>query len=424
MSDASRPASSLCYPGKRIELHQDATFEVTTVTQVDGNRVGVCERACSFGPCEAMVVFFGERFVASAYLIPAVRGAEVVIETGFVPINARSAPRVEVSLAGTYYLHPPSVGIPMEIRDLSVSGVAISVIPDQHPSPGQRRMISFRLVDRDIKAVIELVAVEADLWRARFCKLALSDEDAIARLVMSSQLERRHKLSDLEIRTSSSLDLETRLEFPLIESISWKDDACTLEVGSLSATVMVPAAAHAERHRIDSLIGVARVGDPRDFAHLLGLTTSDVIVRDSVLTPYLVLCARHRNMSVAEVLMSWVKGIQEPLTQTMAGQPETRSVVERSQHDRSVAMVPSQPSSGPVGYSCGVAVFRELVPELPTESFGAMDSGLWMDPIALVLLIRELGFAVMRPIWPTLTSNSDGAEVFEAFATFGAGALS
>jgi hypothetical protein len=418
MSAESRPPASLCYAGKRIELRQDAEIVVTAVTQVNGNRVGVGERVGSFGPCEVMVVFFGERFMAKGTLIPAVAGSEVVIETDFVPTNVRSAPRVDVSLIGTYYLRPPSVGIPMEILDLSISGVAISPMPDLRPSPRQRQMISFHLGDREIKAVIEMVTTEADRWRARFCKLALSDEDAIARFVMSRQLERRSVLSALEIRTPSSLDLQTRLEFPLIESISWTEDTCTLWAGSVSATVMVPPSARVERDRIGSLVGLARIGDPRDFAHLVKLMTSDVVVRDSVMTPYLVTCARHKGTSVTEVLVTYTEGLGTPSVKAIVAELKALSLANQPSRDLPTVMAPS---SELVGCSCGVAVVRGSTPVSVTAAPSAVSMGSWMDPIELVLLIQGLESVAVRPIWPTSISNGDGKEVFEAFASLTAG---
>ncbi|WP_298344865.1 hypothetical protein [Ferrimicrobium sp.] len=419
MNDEPRTPGQLCYPGKRIELHFDGQIVVTAVIRVDGQRLGVGERVLSVGPCQVMVVFFGERFLATGVVIPAIVGSEVVIESGFVPMNARSAPRVNVVLAGTYYTRPPSVGIPMQVLDLSVTGVAIEPIPKQHPLLSQRQMISFHLGDREIKTVIEFVAVEVSLWRARFLKLALSDEDAIAMFVMSRQVDRRKSLSDLEIRTSSSLDLETRLEFPLIESISWSHEACTLRTGSSSATVMVPPSPQTDRDRIVSLVGTARVGDPRDFAHLLGLVTMDIRVIDSVMVAYLVLSARYKGISVVELLLSYAQG-REDLSVTTASTQFASLTTNSAVADPSS---PAAPTPELVGYSCGIAVYRgvhneEFVPA--TSPPEALRTALWMDPIALVLLVQQLVSVDVRPAWPTLTAGGDGKEVLEAFVSLAA----
>jgi hypothetical protein len=422
MSEEARPPGSLCYPGKRIELHHDGKVVEAAVDWVDGQRVGIGKRVPSYGPCELMLVFFGERFIANGIMMPAVAGTEVVVEADFVPINIRSAPRVNVSLAGTYYLRPPSVGIPMEIVDLSVSGVAISPILNEDPSPGQRRMISFGLNDREIKTVIELVAIEADRWRARFLKLALSDEDAIAGFVMGRQVHRRNALSALEVRTSSSLDLETRLEFPLIESIDWTLNACTLGAGSVSGTVIVPSSPDAEREHITSLVGVARLGDPRDFAHLLRRVTLDVVACDSVMAAYLVVCARYRGISVAELLVSWVHNLGEPSVQAISRQLETLLLDNGQVGDRSTT---ARPSSQSLGCSCGMAVARgghgDTPPVLPSGAPNPMSPDRWVDPIAFVVLIQQLGLAEIYPIWPTLTANDDGMEVVLAFTSLAVG---
>ncbi|WP_298335945.1 hypothetical protein [Ferrimicrobium sp.] len=421
MSDESYLPGRLCYPGKRIELSLDEEITVTVVTRIDGQRVGIRGRLWRDGPCDVMVVFFGERFKATGIMMPAIVGSEVVIESDFVPMNARSAPRVSAVLAGTYYILPPSVGIPMQVLDLSVTGVAIEPISQQLPAPGQRQMISFHLGDREIKTVIEFVAIEDSLWRARFLKLALSDEDAIAKFVMTHQLDRRRSLSDLEIRTPSSLDLETRLEFPLIESISWSSNSCTLRTGSISATVMVPPSLPAARDRIGSLVGVARVGDPRDFAHLLGLVTSDTVVLDSTMAPYLVLSARCKGVNVLELLLSYVEGSEEIVA------PSIRPLSP----ELSPYSVPAHPpfadsnASTLMGYSCGIAVYQSfrgkasaLVASPPSEVIKG--DGPWIDPLALALLIQRLASVEVRPAWPTLTTSDDGVELFQAFASLAA----
>lgn len=418
MSDELQLPGRLCYRGKRVELRFDEAVVTTTVTRVDGQRLGIDVRLLSDGPCDVMVVFFGERFIASGRVMPAVVGSEVVIESGFVPMNARSAPRVSLTLAGTYYTRPPSVGIPMQVLDLSVTGVAIEPISQQLPAPAQRQMISFHLDGREIKTVIEFVAIEDSLWRARFLKLALSDEDAIAKFVMTHQVDRRKSLSDLEFRTPSSLDLETRLDFPLIESISWSSNSCTLRTGSISATVMAPPSLLAARDRIASLIGVARVGDPRDLAHLVELVTSDRVALDSTMAPYLVLGARCQGVNVTELLLSYVEGGEEVVA------PSIRPLfLELSPHS-----VPAHPpftdsnASTLMGYSCGIAVYQNF----RGRAFAALTSqpseviegeGPWMDPIALARLIQRLNSVEVRPAWPTLTTNHDGMELFEGFAS-------
>jgi hypothetical protein len=369
----------------------------THVDFVDGMSIEVVDRVPSTF-CEIAVVFFGERFLASAEVATSVSGSRVHLDTEFRPVNVRSAPRISVDLGGTYLLRPPHIGVPLRIVDIATTGVALVPIGGQQPRVGERRMITFDVNGREVKSVIELVSVDPNLWRARFLKLALSDEDAIARLVIDRQVHRRRRLSSLEVSTPSSLDLETRFEYPLVDSIEWTEATCTLTAGTTSVTLEVPWVDERQRAQAASLVGLLRIGDPRDCAHMLRRLFVDDRARDSLLAPYLLLSARVKGVSVKELIASY-----------MAMVLQTRCSPEGSSLPAVVG--------GSSVYSSGVVV----LPPPDDGVDGDRDVGGWVDPIGLALVIRSTGVLRIESRWPALVESAEGRELVCAFASFAYG---
>lgn|GEM_PF-3695637 len=394
----------LCYPGKLVELKELPPPGIdddrwagrsmsTRVDFVDGMSIEVVDRVPRMS-CEIAVVCFGERFLARGEVVPSVSGSRVHLDREFRPVNVRSAPRIPVDLGGTYLLRPPHLGVPLRIVDIATTGLAIVPIRGQQPRIGDRRMIAFDINGREVKSVIEFVSLDPNLWRARFLKLALSDEDAIARLVIDRQVQRRHRLSTLEVSTPSSLDVETRFEYPLVDSIEWTDATCTLAAGTTSVTLGVPWVDERYRTQAASLVGLLRIGDPRDCAHVLRRLFVDDRARDSLLAPYLLLSARVKGISVQELIASYM---------TMALQ--TSCALDAS-------LLPAV-VGGPSVYSSGVII------QPPSDDDRGI--GVWVDPIVLALVARSTGAQLVKPRWPALADSAEGRELVCAFASFASG---
>ena len=263
--DEPSSIARLCYPGKVVELRHGDESLLAHVASIDSSALRLSENLPSFGACEVAVVFLGERYLGHARLVTDGDGISVlVVHDGLRTINVRSAPRVAVDLAGTYYLRPPTLGVPMRVVDISVSGLAILPVTGHDPAIDEHRMCSFGLGDREIKAVVRFVEITEELWRARFVKLGLSDEEAIASLVLSLQVHQRQRLSPLEIQTVSSLDVEDRLRYPLVEDIRVGESEIIFVANGSEVAVarsmqepLVPA-------EITALVGWLRCGDLRD----------------------------------------------------------------------------------------------------------------------------------------------------------------
>ncbi len=271
----SYPLDRLCYPGKAVEIRVSG-ISVSTVAFSVADATLVVTEACAEGACEIRLTFFSEPYVATGSIHSLDRGCEVVVDGGFVPLNDRSAPRVVVDLNGTYYLRPPMVGVPMEIVDLSVSGLAFLPMLDLTPKLFERRMISFALEGREIRTVIELVGVEPQVLRGRFLRLSVSDEEAIAGFVMARQVAERHKLSMLEVRTPSALDVVARRRYPLIEGVVVHEHALELSARGIQVEMQLPPSTAVNRQMLasalGSMVGEIRCGDLNDSFHCLSRT--------------------------------------------------------------------------------------------------------------------------------------------------------
>lgn len=268
----SLPLDRVCYPGKAVEIRVTALSVGTIVSSVDDATLAVAD-ACAEGACEVRLTFLSEPYVASGGIRSFDRGCEVVIDGGFVPLNDRSAPRVMVNLNGTYYLRPPMVGVPMEIVDLSVSGLALLPMHDLAPRLSERRMISFSLEGREIRTVFELIASQPQLLRGRFLRLSVSDEEAIAGYVMARQIAERQGLSMLEVRTPSALDVAARRRYPLLEGVVVHEHALELSARGIQVQMQLPMSIAANRQMLasalGSVVGKIRCGDLNDTFHYL-----------------------------------------------------------------------------------------------------------------------------------------------------------
>jgi hypothetical protein len=296
----------LCYPGKRIELRRDEAVVGSMVVAIHGEQILV-EGSLAEGECEVMVVFFAERYCAKGTVVRSVGrvcdGGEpvasfVVVEEGFALVNARSALRVAATLTGTYYLRPPALGVPCEVVDISVAGVALDPIAGESVDVGSRKMVSFDLKGREIRTVIEVVAVEPQRWRARFLKLGLSDEDAIASFIMATQVAKRQSLSSVEIRTSSSLDAVARLRYPVLEAARVATSTLTLSAGGQNVSLALPDSLKTRPLFLEGLVGVVRFGDFADICHFLTQSALDVDEVDVVAIGCAMLSAQLEGCSV------------------------------------------------------------------------------------------------------------------------------
>ena len=302
----SYPLDRLCYPGKAVEIRVSG-ISVSTVASSITDATLVFAEACAEGACEVRLTFLSEPYIATGDIHSLDRGCEVVIDGGFVPLNDRSAPRVAVDLNGTYYLRPPMVGVPMEIVDLSVSGLAFLPMLDLAPKLFERRMISFALEGREIRTVIELVGVEPQVFRGRFLRLSVSDEEAIAGYVMARQVAERHRLSMLEIRTPSALDVAARRRYPLLEGVVVHEHALELSARGIQVEMQLPPSTAVNRQMLastlGSMVGEIRCGDLNDSFHYLSCIGFGDESVDVAALGCLVLHSRLYECSPSELLL-------------------------------------------------------------------------------------------------------------------------
>ena len=295
----------LCYPGKAVEIRVSGITLSTVASSVTDATLGVAD-ACDEGACEVRLTFLSEPYVATGAIRSFDRGCEVVIDGGFTPLNDRSAPRVMVNLNGTYYLRPPMVGVPMEIVDLSVSGLALLPMHDLAPRLFERRMISFSLEGRKIRTVIELVGVEPQLLRGRFLRLSVSDEEAIAGYVMARQVAERQGLSMLEVRTPSALDVAARRRYPLVEGVVVHEHALELSARGNQIEMQLPPSTAVNRQMLasalGSMVGEIRCGDLNDNFHYLSRIGSGDEPVDFAALGCLLLHSRLYECSPSELL--------------------------------------------------------------------------------------------------------------------------
>ncbi len=284
-----------------IELHVARTRVFAHVAAVVEPGLRLRERLAYAGSCEVAVVFLGERYLGQGNVASDHEGS-VVMVTELYPTNARSAPRVAVDLAGTYYLRPPAVGVPMRVVDISISGLAIEPITGQQPARDELRMCSFGIGGREIKAVVAFVEITQELWRASFVKLGLSDEEAIAALVLHHQLSKRKQLSSLEVGVVSPLDLEDRLRYPLIERIDLGPSEVTYATSGVEVVVANTSPEPLAAGEFTDLVGWLRCGDLRDLNHALGVRGLSELSIDLVLTGCLALTGALGEIAIVDVL--------------------------------------------------------------------------------------------------------------------------
>ena len=416
--EESYPAGRLCYPGKAVELRFGREHLPAHVAAVDESGVRLSERVTGVGGCEVVIIFLGEHYQGRGSVITGDDGASVVlIEEGFRSTNARSAPRVAVDLAGAYYLRPPTLGVPMRVVDISVSGLVIEPVAGQRPMVDEHRMCGFGVEGREIKAIIEFVEITDELWRARFVKLGLSDEEAIASFVLSRQLSQRRQLSPLEVRTLSSLDVEDRLRYPLVERIDVGATEVTFVAYGGAVVISRAASEPLEPFELTGLVGWLRCGDLRDLNHALGFRGLGENSVDLVLTGCLALAALLAEVPIAELLARLIdidisegsKNLPVPPYLSM----ETLDPKELSAGTELVE------SSGRCwvqrAYAAGVALY------LPDEESELQGLGR-VDPLTMAQMVRgSEGQILLVPRWGAHDSRGVSAEIYLGYRALAAG---
>jgi hypothetical protein len=303
--------SILCYPGKEVEIYSNAGFETTaTVLRANGSSIEVIEALPNTAD-EIFVVFLAEHYRATAATIANDKAHNIQIDDGFYPINLRAGARAIVDLSGTWYLRPPALGVPMQIVNLSVSGLAVLPVDGQIPKLRERRMIAFQLGGRMIKAVVELVEIEERLWRLQFIKLGLSDEEEIAGFVIRSQLNERHRLATAETQVYSTLDPHARIRFPLIEEADVANGSISLTAGNITVNLPCISTILSNHALIEKLVGQCRIGDLRDIRHYINNIGFPEYERDLILVGCSILKASHDGVSLSEILVSAVNPKQK-----------------------------------------------------------------------------------------------------------------
>jgi hypothetical protein len=365
-----------------------------------------------------VIIFLGEHYQGRGSVITGDDAASVVvIEEGFRSTNARSAPRVTVELAGTYYIRPPTLGVPMRVVDISVSGLVIEPVDGQRPKMDEHRMCGFGVEGREIKAIIEFVEITDELWRARFVKLGLSDEEAIASLVLSRQLSQRRQLSPLEVRTLSSLDVEDRLRYPLVERIDVGTSEITFVAHGGEVVISRAASELLTPFELTGLVGWLRCGDLRDLNHALGSRGLSEYSVDLVLAGCLALAALLAEVAIVELLARLIdieisEGSQNPpmppcLSMTTVGPKEFST---------GTALVES---SGRCwvqrAYAVGVALY------LSDEDSELQDLGR-VDPLTMAQMVRESeGQILLVPRWGPLDLRGALAEIYLGYRALATG---
>ena len=309
----------LCYSGKSIEICCDGGFETTaTVLHATGTTLDVAE-VLPAGLGEVLVVFLAEHYRATASIVPTKETCTVAINGGFYPINLRTGPRAITYLQGVWYLRPPDLGIPMQVVNLSVTGLAILPIDGSTPKLRERRMIGFQLAGRVIKSIVELVEIEQYLWRMQFIKLGLSDEEEIAAFVIRSQVNERRRLSAVERQAHSILDPQARIRFPLIEEAHVGNDSITITAGGGTVALPYVTTRPSQKALIENLAGRCRLDDLRDILHYLNTIDLPEYERDLVLVGCSILKASHDGVSLHEILLSTVNLKQKTATTSIGG---------------------------------------------------------------------------------------------------------
>ncbi|MHB8190386.1 MAG: hypothetical protein ACYDHP_08220 [Ferrimicrobium sp.] len=262
---------TLFHPGQSVMVgFTDGQVSHTTVEEVNNDTVHLHGFAPVMdGEVEISVVFLAERYRSRGVLRTSRHGTLLSEISHPERVNIRSAPRISVDLDATYYLHPPAIGVPIRICDLSITGVTFTP-PDVEAHPQIRHYISFTLDGRHIRTIVEIVDATAELWRARILAIGAADEAAIAAFTLKIQAGKRHHLDTAELAAISTLDIEDRVRYPLIDSLVSNDTTLTIAAGETTTTIPCEVTDKAAVDRIaNAIVHNARLASPRDLWYLL-----------------------------------------------------------------------------------------------------------------------------------------------------------
>ncbi len=293
--------SDLIYPGKRVLLWPSRTEAIAL--SVKGRELHL-RSAEPLSGAELMVNFLGQRY-RSAVIVSRIGhdtwSAEV--EERFEEFNLRDNPRITVSLPATYYLRPPTHGVPIRVIDLALGGLAISP-PEDRASPGDTKLISFQVGTRMIKLVTKVVTCEATRWRMQVTQISAGDEDAIAAWLLALQTGGRRLLPPSDLEQQSSMDLDSRLRFPLITRTSLGHDRFSFGTDSESISFAVDNLDRSDLGQLMTRSANLRLASFADANHLLKSCGIKVDTRDRFITSYIAIAARTKGISPAEVIAS------------------------------------------------------------------------------------------------------------------------
>jgi hypothetical protein len=406
-------AAIACYRGKRLQLMRGVGVLVVQSRGAEASGAVLIDRVPLRGSVVLRVRFLGERFVAKCQ----VRGgnadtSQLILEEQLRPSNERAFPRVSVRAQGVLYLKPPALGVPIEILDLSVAGVALRPAEATMPGVGDRRMVAIDLRGRVIKSVIEFVGCDHERWRGRFLHLGLSDEAAIASYVLSEQIRERGSLTTTEAQLSSSLDPGERVRFPLLEGLHIQGEMVMLRSRNDEERVPCPPLAEGLRRKLEALAGRVRLSEAADMYWLLEGMGVPEPAADSVLLAYWVLTARVTSRDIVEASgFAWPHSSKESLSSddprsSLSASPERResSVAKQEQSREDVAT--DSLSAADLGRGrrelarcCGLGVFGAARPLLGR-----------IDPLQLLCLLGEGGREI-QPLPGPLRDTSALARV-------------
>jgi len=404
---SSLPIGVLCYEGKRVQLVHGAEVLVAESRGVDGEGALLLGSLGALGPAVLRVRFLGERLLAHGVLEQGV-AASVCFRPSEAPrlANERGVPRVRVCASGTLYLRPPALGVPIEVIDLSIAGMAMRPTDAVVPGVGQRMMVALTLGDRQIKSVIEFVGLDADRWRGRFLLLGLSDEAAIASYVLRAQIRQRRLMPASEPELASSLDVGERLQYPLVEEIRFDNDSLTLVSERDHEQVPCPSVPPEARARLLDLARCLRLGDPADLFWLLDWLEVPEGVADSMLLAYWVLAARVAGMEASEVCGALPSVPEAQGDESVAIVHRGNSVSLQPDVARPKAALYGRERAGArvIARCCGLAVLTESTEESsgrvdPKRMLEQLDSSnRWLAPMdgplhdapALRALVRQI----------------------------------
>lgn len=261
--------------------------------------------------CEKILVrFLAEPIELSVSMEPLSKRLVKATFTGQPSLaKLRGSPRARYGLPGTYYLRPPTHGIPIRILDLAIGGVAITP-PETSVPRGEVVEISFSLKHRIIRARCRLVAKEPDRWRLAFVKLANADEQAISSTLFEVEVAARKSLSPRELEIQSALDAQDRVRYPLIDAsivegnriklLALDEEACT---GPLDA---MPN----ELEEIKTLANYLRISDPADVNRFLVGHGIRALIRDRLLLAYFELAAKVTKSDMHAQVLSAVEAVR------------------------------------------------------------------------------------------------------------------